>query len=186
MSIARRLFLEVVYRHSPLVMLLWGVGAVVIWGACDLLCKQHKRWGRMWICVNTILLAVDLLFILRFTLGRTGRNRAVQLIPFYSFTYPTTSDRYNTVVANMLLCLPLGLSMSFLLVSMKRKHPIRTTIAVGLIFSIFIEAWQYIFALGLCETDDVIFNTLGTAIGTLPIVAFNMHKSVIERTDIRI
>ena len=150
-------------------MLLWGAGAVAIWSACALICRKKEKWWKVWICVNSILLAVNLLFIMRYTLSRTGgkRKRAAKLIPFYSFTYPTTSDRYNTVVANMLLFLPLGLSMPFLLDSMKRKHPIRTTIVAALIFSILIEACQYIFALGLCETDDVIFNALGAAMGTL-------------------
>ena len=35
------------------------------------------------------------------------------------------------------------------------------------LFSISIEAIQYYLALGLCEVDDVIMNTLGTMIGTL-------------------
>ena len=35
------------------------------------------------------------------------------------------------------------------------------------LFSISIEAIQYYLALGLCEVDDVIMNTLGAMIGTL-------------------
>ena len=37
-------------------------------------------------------------------------------------------------------------------------------------FSMMIELVQFVFGLGLCETDDVIFNTLGAAFGTLAFV----------------
>ena len=36
---------------------------------------------------------------------------------------------------------------------------------MALCFSATIEAAQYIFALGLCELDDVISNTLGAMVG---------------------
>ena len=49
---------------------------------------------------------------------------------------------------------------------MIRVKPIKYTIIIACLFSIGIELSQYIFSLGLCETDDVIFNTLGAAGGT--------------------
>ena len=40
------------------------------------------------------------------------------------------------------------------------------TIVVGFMFSVAIEALQYFFALGMAEADDVICNTVGTALGS--------------------
>ena len=58
---------------------------------------------------------------------------------------------------------PLGF---FLPVLIKRKSLLITT-AVGLLFSLFIEVMQFVFYKGVAELDDLILNTLGTAIGYL-------------------
>ena len=63
----------------------------------------------------------------------------------------------------------LASTLFFLISPLRRKEP--TTILIAAAFSTCIEAVQFIFKLGLCETDDVIMNTLGAAIGTLSYVA---------------
>ena len=168
MSLMRRLFIEVVYKHPPIVMLLWGVLAVSLWILFAVVCKKTSRRWTTWIWLNRIVFFCIILFIVKYTLIRSGGKRQLSLIPFYSFTYSRFSDRYNTVVANMLLFLPIGLSMPFVISTIKmiRVKPIKYTIIIACLFSIGIELSQYIFSLGLCETDDVIFNTLGAAGGT--------------------
>ena len=168
MSILRRLFIEVVYKHSPTVMLLWGVLAVSLWILFAVVCKKTSRRWTIWIWLNRIVFLCIIVFIVKYTLIRSGGKKQLSLIPFYSFTYSRFSDRYNTVVANMLLFLPIGLSMPFVISSIKmtRVKPIKYTIIAACLFSVGIELSQYIFSLGLCETDDVIFNTLGAAGGT--------------------
>ena len=173
MSIIRRLFIEVVYKHSPFMMLLWGVIVVLLWILFAVVCKKTGRRWSLWIWLNTIVFLCILVFIVRYTLIRSGGNRQISLIPFYSFTFSRFSDRYNTLVANMLLFLPIGLSMPFIVanIKMKRVKPIKHTILIACLLSIGIELSQYIFSLGLCETDDVIFNTLGAAGGTCAFLA---------------
>ena len=173
MSFMRRLFIEVVYKHSPVVMLLWGVVAVSLWILFAVVCKKTNRRWNMWIWLNRIVFVCIIIFIVKCTLIRLGGKRQLSLIPFYSFTYPRFSDRYNTIVANMLLFLPIGLSMPFALSDIKilRVKPIKHTIIAACLFSIGIELSQYIFSLGLCETDDVIFNTLGAAGGACAFLA---------------
>ena len=168
MSLMRKLFIEVVYKHSPIVMLLWGVLAVSLWILLAVVCKKSNRRWTAWIWVNRVVLLCIIIVIAKYTLIRTSGKKSINLIPFYSFTYSRFSDRYNTVVANMLLFLPIGLSMPFVISNMKRIRvkPIKYTIIAACLFSIGIEISQYIFSLGLCETDDVIFNTLGAAGGT--------------------
>ena len=67
----------------------------------------------------------------------------------------------NGVVQNILLYYPLGYLLPILFPQLKPKH----VILIGCLCSIATEATQYLLKMGWCETDDVIHNTLGTAIG---------------------
>ena len=59
---------------------------------------------------------------------------------------------------NILLFLPLG----FLLGTVTDNWRI---VLFGFILSVFIEFLQYIFAMGCCQADDVLNNTIGTVVG---------------------
>lgn len=59
---------------------------------------------------------------------------------------------------NILLFLPLG----FLLGTVTDNWRI---VQFGFILSVFIEFLQYIFTMGWCQADDVLNNTIGTAVG---------------------
>ena len=50
---------------------------------------------------------------------------------------------------------------------------------LGMLFSIGIEAAQFYYGLGRCEVDDVIMNTLGCAIGTIP--WFIVRSGLVEK-----
>ena len=63
---------------------------------------------------------------------------------------------WNNIIQNILLFIPLGF-----LIGGKRG------IIAGVLLSIGIELTQYIAVLGYCELDDVLNNTMGTAIGSL-------------------
>ena len=65
------------------------------------------------------------------------------------------------LILNILLYYPLGYLLPILFPKLKPKH----VILIGCLCSIATEATQYILKMGWCETDDVIHNTLGTAIG---------------------
>jgi glycopeptide antibiotics resistance protein len=65
------------------------------------------------------------------------------------------------ILLNILLYHPLGYLLPILFPKLKPKH----VILIGCLCSIATEATQYILKMGWCETDDVIHNTLGTAIG---------------------
>ena len=64
-------------------------------------------------------------------------------------------------ILNILLYYPLGYLIPILFPKLKPKH----VILIGCLCSIATEATQYLLKMGWCETDDVIHNTLGTAIG---------------------
>lgn len=60
------------------------------------------------------------------------------------------------IALNILLFIPLG----FLLGDKGRK-----TVLFGFLLSASIELFQYVAVLGYCEADDVLNNTIGTAVG---------------------
>ena len=66
-----------------------------------------------------------------------------------------------SLILNILLYYPLGYLLPILFPQLKPKH----VILIGCLCSIATEATQYLLKMGWCETDDVIHNTLGTAIG---------------------
>lgn len=65
------------------------------------------------------------------------------------------------IILNILLYYPLGYLLPILFPKLNPKH----VILIGCLCSIATEATQYLLKMGWCETDDVIHNTLGTAIG---------------------
>lgn len=66
-----------------------------------------------------------------------------------------------SLILNILLYYPLGYLLPILFPKFKPKY----VILIGCLCSIATETMQYLLRMGWCETDDVIFNTLGTAIG---------------------
>ena len=161
----RNLYLEFFYRHPIWEMLLWGIGLVLLWLVLSIL---FKRLPGFWKWMNLFLFCAVVVFILWRTVGnRAGGKQEICLIPFYSFVAARSStERYRSLVANILLFIPFGLTLPFCL----KRNPVNRTILAAFGFSVVIEMSQYMFALGLCETDDVIFNTLGAAFGTLAFV----------------
>ena len=125
----------------------------------------HRTW---WQKINMILGSIVILFICFITfLQRPSEVRDVNLLPFHSFLEATEqTEYYRETLMNALLFFPLGLTLPFALES-RVKRPTGVTILTAMAFSILIEANQYFFSRGFCETDDVIMNTLGAIIGSL-------------------
>ena len=159
------LYIEFFYLHPVWEMLLWGAEIVFLWTGLSLV---FRRCTETWKWINFFLLIMVVIFILWRTLGnRSGGDREICLIPFFSFVAArTTPERYRSLVANILLLIPFGMALPFVL----KRHPVRTTVFAAAGFSMIIELIQFIYGLGLCEIDDVIFNTFGTAFGTLAFV----------------
>lgn len=108
--------------------------------------------------------------ILRLTLlFRESAERQVSLIPFYglaeALVTPNT-EQFRTWLMNVFLFVPLGLSLPFILPD-KIPHKVILTVTSAALFSLMIEYLQYRYALGYCETDDIIMNTLGALVGSI-------------------
>lgn len=102
-----------------------------------------------------------------FVIGHLWRKdahhiRELQLVPFNDFVAATSwfGPLFNAV-GNLVLFVPLGLLAYQLL------RDVRRTAALGLAISLCIEVLQFVFALGISDTDDLLLNTFGALIGAL-------------------
>ena len=112
-----------------------------------------------------MIVALVILFITVFS--RTRIDAAFHPIPFSTFQRAQTDKKlYVFMIMNLIMFMPVGLSLPFVFYG-KTGRRIMWTIFVGLLFSVLIELVQMVFSIGYADIDDVIINTLGTAVGCL-------------------
>ena len=124
--------------------------------------------------VGFAALVISLLGILSPTIfNREVATYNIELRPFYSFVmakiYP---EYYRTVFMNCLLFVPFGTFLPYLLSSKYKRSNVAVTVLISFAISTIIEGLQYLCSIGVCETDDVIFNTLGAFFGALGYLIF--------------
>ena len=87
---------------------------------------------------------------------------------------------YN-VIGNCIWFVPLGMLLPAIYRSY-RKHMGRV-VFIGLVVSTTIEILQFVFCTGVTDIDDVIFNTIGTAIGYILWILFDITRNVFKRKE---
>ena len=137
----------------PILLLVWSVIGAAFY--------KYMR------IIGTVMAVIALTAILYFTvLTRSESGVGADYIPFSSFERAKIQqEMYRSMLMNVFLFVPLGLSLPFVFGGKTGKR-ILLTILIGLLLSVTVEAIQYFGNLGMAETDDVICNTLGTAIGS--------------------
>lgn len=163
------------YTAPFYVYIIVSIMIIIVWTCFSFLPINRKIWRY----INLFLFVVYLGCVLYMTLfSRSYEKRELSLIPFSVFmlaqTYP---DVYNQIAMNVLMFVPFGILLPYVL-NHRIKYKIAVTIALGLLISSLIEVSQYIFMRGLAETDDLIFNTLGVCIGTL---SYLLYSSLLRR-----
>lgn len=149
-----------------------------------LLCPWFQKRGsdasrrRLLWCIGVIYCVGNLYFTL---LSRTaGTQSQVELIPFRSYLRLFEAPEETTeatagfaawflegtspvvgIILNLFLYYPLGYLAQQIFPRLKMWQ----IILIGMLCSIVTESIQFLFKMGWCETDDVIHNTMGTAIG---------------------
>lgn len=139
----------------------------IVWTALHQILRKHQL---LWKAINIVTLIISLAAIIYLTLYHRGESEYdVILTPFHSFIEAQIQpELYRSMLMNVFLFEPLGLSLSGLLP--KKWYSLTIAVVVGMLFSIGIEAAQFYYGLGRCEVDDVIMNTLGCAIGMVPVI----------------
>lgn len=92
-------------------------------------------------------------------------ERGIRLDPFWSYTAISEGGQRLLVenVMNVAAFIPIGMFLAIGLNKLKWWQ----VVLFGFGFSVVIEFMQFYFDRGLCETDDIIHNTLGCIIGFL-------------------
>ncbi len=108
-----------------------------------------------------VFLFIFFIIICYLTLNRDQKQtQQINLMPLWSYEKFYRADIRWQIYMNIFLFIPFGFMLPW-----ATGRTLLQTILIGCLLSIIIEASQYIFCIGMCETDDVIHNTLGTIIG---------------------
>ena len=152
-----------IYRQPLHRILFWMLLLILLWGYLGFREGNSLRWRLGNLAVFAGIAAV-IFYMTVYTRGESP-SEAI-LMPFQSFQEAKIQpELYRSMLMNVFLFVPIGLSLPFVLG--KGKIPAFFTVAAALAFSAGIEYLQYRYALGRCEVDDVIMNTLGAAVGCL-------------------
>lgn len=152
-----------IYCQPLWCILLWILLLVLIWGYLAYREKNSLRWR----VGNSLLFLGATAVVFYMTVYTRGESPSeAVLIPFQSFQEAKIQpELYRSMLMNVFLFVPLGLTLPFALGG--RKISVWITIVAALTFSAGIEYLQYRYALGRCEMDDIIMNTLGASIGCI-------------------
>lgn len=94
----------------------------------------------------------------------------------HKFVFDVFSTKIKDFFINIMMLIPLG----YLLPALFKKNVVVKTIIFGFVFSLSIELTQFVFPISrLPQLSDIIFNTLGCAIGTLFFVLVKVIKNKI-------
>lgn len=143
-----------IYAARPWVVVILALAAVLIWG---LLVRIVPR--RVWkpVCGAAALLATVLVLWL------TVWNRTPSEEHVFTWAAAYTNEFFREMFMNAVLYVPFGLAACGLIGPWG--------VLAGFVLSIGVEVWQYATGAGLAQGTDVLCNTLGAAVGMLPVWA---------------
>lgn len=105
-------------------------------------------------------------------------ERHVELMPFWNYSDIWNKVDYPADLIEVLLNMALFVPIGFLLGGIGFKT--KKVLLMGICLSGIIEVSQFGFCKGLCETDDVIHNTLGCVIGYFGYIGLLKARRIFE------
>ena len=145
-----------------------ALAIIAIWVIIKVVLSFLKPKARG-VCVWS-LLVIWLMLVLHITIfSRDIGERSTELgfgHSYFEWLVEGSDEAGRVLIMNIIMFIPGGLLLSEIFY-MLRYSKIVIPIAILSCFSFVIEILQFSFALGLAETDDVINNTLGAAVGCL-------------------
>lgn len=143
-----------IYVARPWVVAVLALAAVFVWG---LLGRVLPR--RVWkpVCGAAAVLATVLILWL------TVWNRTPSEEHVFAWAAAYTNEFFREMFMNAVLYVPFGLAVCGLIGPWG--------VLAGFLLSVGVEFWQYTTGAGFAQGTDVLCNTLGAAVGMLPVWA---------------
>lgn len=151
------------------------VAMVILWTV--IMRTKPRKYDKAAKIINRIMFIVSVLGILYITLVRKGtQTREIYLLPFHIFSEAASeTDFYRSLLMNIFLFVPFGIFAPFSLPDgLKTGRKILIAVFAAVVLSVIVEAVQYFFCLGRCETDDVLSNTVGAVIGSVSYILYKI------------
>ena len=141
------------------------------------------RWIKRFVLIS-IVAEYYFLVLCTTVICRTETSSThLELRPFWNYGDIWNKTDYPQdlieVCLNVVLFMPIGMLLAGILGS----HSTSKTVMTGAILSTIVEISQFATQRGLCETDDVIHNTLGCLLGYLIAIAIGATVKRIHLTD---
>lgn len=152
--------------------LYWGWKIYRLWNE-----KPQIRKGIL-LTLGTYLLAV--LYITTF-MRKSGTNSQVQMFVMnwlFAAKESGAVESFDHVLLNVAMFVPIG--VLFPLAADEDGGKFISAVSFGMLVSVIIETGQLIFHYGTCDIDDIISNTVGTAIGALIVMIWQKGKRSIK------
>ena len=156
---------QFIYYLKPWAQILLCAAGWTVWTVMMILLY---RCGKIRICLAVIGAALALALILYQTVFRGSTERRLILQPFAILlkAIRDNSEYYRSIALNAILFTPLGFTSSTLLSQrFAAGRSVLYSVLIGLLLSAAVETAQYVFALGIAETDDLIMNAVGVFVG---------------------
>ena len=161
----KELYLEI-YRSRPESILRFMLVSLFVWTLLTLLFGSLRATRRGWMWFNRILAGCAVLGILGITVFYRfiggGGEVGINLVPFRVPEEAWRAEEYYRML----------LMNAFLFFPERRiLRRFGLTVLCGLALSLFCETMQGLFMLGTAETDDLLMNTAGVALGAVSALA---------------
>lgn len=156
----------------------FSLGCLAVWALVSVLFLKFgkERYFRIF-CIICVAASLILIFVL----GIYGRDAGEEYRPFYFdpfrlfYEARIQKESYRSMLMNLLMFLPLGVSLPFALSLKKPLGTVLLSVAIGFLLSTLIEALQFIFQIGQGESADILCNTVGMIIGTVPYIIHSVY-----------
>ena len=143
----------------------WALLVVFCIGAAWLLWRKGVRAGLRASAVLLLMEWVLLVLAIAVVCRQSGVGHRVSLVPLSSYFAIAENSYFREAAAinilNVVMFVPVGL----LLGCGFRGMTWRRVLCVAVVLSVGIEVLQLLLRRGLCETDDVLHNVVGTVMG---------------------
>lgn len=127
--------------------------------------REKERLARVF--GVTLFSVFCLFFIYLAVLRRSPSEVQTELMPLWSYRATISGsygiDVFAQIIENIVIFVPIGFFLPFALG--EKKSGFLSAFVFGFVLSFLAEGCQLVFRLGVCETDDLINNTVGTLVG---------------------